>query len=105
MKYELGPTDALVIVDIQNDFLPPNGALAVPHGDEVIPVLNKYIEAFDKRGLKVYSTRDWHPENHCSFIPQGGPWPIHCVVGTEGVQFAPTLELPGEAIIISKPER
>ncbi len=103
MKYELGPTDALVIVDIQNDFLPPNGALAVPHGDEVIPVLNKYIAEFDKRNLLVYSTRDWHPDNHCSFIPQGGPWPIHCVVGTEGVQFSPLLELPVNAVIISKP--
>ncbi len=85
---------------------PPMARLAVAHGRRgVIPVLNKYIEAFDKRGLKVYSTRDWHPENHCSFIPQGGPWPIHCVVGTEGVQFPTLLELPGEAIIISKPRR
>ncbi len=102
MKIELGPTDALVIVDVQNDFL-PGGALAVPQGDEVIPVLNRYIAAFDQRNLLVYSTRDWHPENHCSFKEQGGPWPVHCVVGTEGVQFSPLLELPVNTVIISKP--
>ena len=93
--------DALVIVDVQNDFL-PGGALAVPHGDEVVPVLNRWIERFTARGLPVVATRDWHPPDHCSFRERGGPWPVHCVAGTEGAAFAPALRLPADALVISK---
>lgn len=93
------PGDALLIVDVQNDFL-PGGSLAVPHGDEVVPVLNRYLRAF--QNLPVYATRDWHPERHCSFKAQGGPWPPHCVAGTRGAEFAATLRLPPSAAIISK---
>lgn len=93
--------DALVIVDVQNDFL-PGGALAVPHGDEVVPVLNRWIERFTARGLPVVATRDWHPPDHCSFRERGGPWPVHCVAGTEGAAFAPGLRLPADALVISK---
>lgn len=57
---------ALIIVDVQNDFL-PGGALAVPEGDRVIPALNAYIAEFEKQELPVFATRDWHPPNHCSF--------------------------------------
>ena len=63
---------ALLIVDVQNDFL-PGGSLAVPHGDEVVPPLNRYIDIFVTHNLPVYATRDWHPEHHCSFRAQGGP--------------------------------
>lgn len=91
--------DALLIVDVQNDFL-PGGSLAVPHGDEVVPVLNRYLHIF--AALPVYATRDWHPERHCSFKPQGGPWPSHCVAGTRGAEFAAALQLPPSAVIISK---
>ena len=97
----LQPGDALIVVDVQNDFL-PGGALATPGGDRVVPVLNRYIEAFRARGLPVYVTRDWHTPDHCSFREQGGPWPPHCVADTEGAQFAPELALPEDAEVISK---
>lgn len=93
--------DALVIVDVQNDFL-PDGALGVPDGDQVVPVLNHYIERFGRAGLPVIATRDWHPPNHCSFTARGGPWPPHCIAGTSGAAFAPWLRLPADAIVISK---
>ncbi|MDO8248216.1 MAG: isochorismatase family protein [Rhodoferax sp.] len=93
--------DALVIVDVQSDFL-AGGSLAVPRGDEVIAVLNGYLAAFQEAGLPVLATRDWHPPDHCSFLPQGGPWPPHCVAGSAGANFAPRLKLPADAILISK---
>ncbi len=92
--------DALVVVDVQNDFL-PGGSLAVPRGDEVIPVLNHYLAAFLLRGLPIFATRDWHPPNHCSFQPYGGPWPPHCVAGSEGAALAPALELPASTVLIT----
>lgn len=94
--------DALLLIDMQNDFV-SGGALAVPHGDEVVPVLNRYIQIFELRALPIFATRDWHPQNHCSFQTQGGPWPIHCVVGSYGADFVPSLQLPKSAVIISKP--
>lgn len=100
-RIQLRRADALVIVDVQNDFV-PGGSLAVPHGDQVVPVLNRYIEAFDAAGLPVFATRDWHPEDHCSFKSRGGPWPSHCVAGTLGAAFVPALALPASAVIISK---
>jgi nicotinamidase/pyrazinamidase len=104
MKTTISPHsgDALVIVDLQTDFL-PGGALAVPHGDEVIPALNHYIALFEQRGLPIFATRDWHPANHCSFQGQGGPWPQHCVMFSQGAEFSPRLKLPASAIVISKP--
>jgi nicotinamidase/pyrazinamidase len=96
--------DALVVVDVQNDFL-PGGSLAVPAGDEVIPVLNRYVADFVEAGLPVLATRDWHPANHCSFRAQGGPWPPHCVQGSEGARFAPGLALPPSTVIVSKDVR
>lgn len=74
---------ALIIVDVQNDFC-PGGALAVPHGDEVVPVLNELLRQMN---MLAVATRDWHPEDHCSFKSQGGPWPAHCVAGTSGADF------------------
>ena len=94
-------SDALLIVDVQNDFL-PGGSLAVPRGDEVVPVLNRYVRAFAVQNLPVYATRDWHPERHCSFRAQAGIWPPHCVAGTRGAEFAAALRLPPSAVVISK---
>jgi nicotinamidase/pyrazinamidase len=94
-------SDALIVVDVQNDFL-PGGALAVPHGDRVIAPMNRYIGAFRERGLPIFAPRDWHPEDHCSFQAQGGPWPPHCIAGTPGAEFPSALELPDEAVVISK---
>lgn len=98
---QLQPGDALLIVDMQNDFL-PGGNLAVPRGDEAVPVLNRYLKFFTSRNLPVYATCDWHPEQHCSFKAQGGSWPPHCVQGTRGAEFAAALQLPPSAVIISK---
>jgi len=100
-RIQLRRADALLIVDVQNDFV-PGGSLAVPRGDEIVPVLNRYIEAFDAAGLPVFATRDWHPADHCSFKAQGGSWPSHCVAGTPGAAFARTLMLPESATIVSK---
>lgn len=93
--------DALLVVDVQEDFL-PGGRLPVPHGNEVVAPLNRIIAAFSQAGLPIVATRDWHPPNHCSFIQQGGPWPVHCVAGSPGAAFAAGLRLPAKATIISK---
>lgn len=93
--------DALIIVDVQNDFL-PGGSLAVPDGDAVIPVLNAVIGEFERGRLRIFATRDWHPANHCSFRAQGGPWPPHCVAESSGAAFAAALRLPAAATIVSK---
>jgi len=93
--------DALIAVDVQNDFL-PGGSLAVTGGDEVVPVLNEYIAAFRRDGLPIYATRDWHPVDHCSFQAAGGAWPPHCIARSPGAKFAPDLALPEETTVISK---
>ena len=95
------PGDALVVVDVQNDFL-PGGALAVPDGDQVSAPLNRVIGLFRQRGLPVFFTRDWHPANHCSFRQQGGPWPPHCMAGTDGAGFSAELAVGPDAVVISK---
>ncbi len=93
--------DALILVDVQLDFL-PGGSLAVPHGDEVVPALNRYIAVFRGLTFPIVATRDWHPPDHCSFRAQGGPWPPHCVAGSAGAHFATLLDLPCEVHIVSK---
>ncbi|MFN3870926.1 MAG: nicotinamidase [Aquificaceae bacterium] len=102
MKVRIGPMDVLVIVDMQRDFM-PGGALPVPEGDLIIPLLNQYIELFFKRGLSLFFTRDWHPADHISFKDQGGLWPPHCVQNTEGAMFHKDLFIPHDnRFIISK---
>jgi nicotinamidase/pyrazinamidase len=93
--------DALLVTDVQVDFL-PGGALPVPEGDQVLPILNDYIGIFRKAGVTVFATRDWHPPNHMSFTTQGGPWPPHCIQDSEGAKFHPDLKLPDGTVIISK---
>jgi nicotinamidase/pyrazinamidase len=99
--------DALIVTDVQNDFL-PGGALGIPGGDEIVPVLGRYLRLFHERRLPICATRDWHPHNHVSFRERGGPWPPHCIAGTLGASFAPGLLLPPGTIVINKadhPER
>lgn len=96
--------DALVLVDVQCDFL-PGGSLAVPEGDGVVPLLNAWIDRFVAVALPIIASRDWHPPDHCSFDKQGGPWPPHCVIDTPGAAFAPGLRLPVDMIIVSKGTR
>lgn len=98
---KLQKSDALIVVDVQRDFL-PGGSLAVRDGDCVIPVLNCYLRRFREAGLPIVATRDWHPPDHCSFAAQGGPWPPHCIQGSRGAEFAEQFELPAEALLISK---
>jgi len=92
---------ALLIVDVQNDFC-LGGALPVPEGDRVVPVLNRWIEQFAQSGAPVYASRDWHPETTSHFAVRGGPWPVHCVANTPGAEFHPQLRLPPSANIVSK---
>ncbi|MDZ7645554.1 MAG: nicotinamidase [Woeseiaceae bacterium] len=101
---ELQKTDALLIVDVQNDFC-PGGALAVPDGDRILPLVNDWLEAAGKAGIPVIASRDWHPRQHVSFEAQGGPWPPHCVQDTEGAAFHPQLNLPADTIKVSKGTR
>jgi nicotinamidase/pyrazinamidase len=93
--------DALVVVDVQNDFC-PGGALAVADGDQVITALNRYIDLFTKADLPIFATRDWHPPRTAHFNTDGGPWPPHCVRGTQGAAFHPDLVLGKNVRILSK---
>ena len=106
--------DALLIVDLQNDFC-PGGALAVPEGDEIVPLVNNLAEQFEH----VLQTQDWHPEGHQSFASSHAAhepydvievsygeqvlWPDHCVQGTEGAEFHPDLDTT-HAELILRPE-
>ncbi|MGZ4269511.1 MAG: nicotinamidase [Solirubrobacteraceae bacterium] len=91
---------ALVIVDVQSDFVPPAGALAVPGGDEVLEPINALAASggFDL----VVATRDWHPADHGSFARHGGRWPVHCVAGTPGAELHPELERATIDVIVDK---
>jgi len=104
MGFAFSDGDGLLVVDVQNDFC-PGGSLAVEGGDEVVPVLNGWIERAERAGIPIFASRDWHPEGHCSFKDQGGPWPVHCVQGTAGAQLHPDLRLPDAAEVLSKGER
>ncbi len=100
-EFILSKSDALIVTDIQIDFL-PGGALPVSEGDQVIPLLNEYISLFKNANLTIFTTRDWHPPNHLSFKDQGGPWPPHCVQNSDGAKFSPLLKLPSNVIVVSK---
>jgi nicotinamidase/pyrazinamidase len=97
----LASGDTLIIVDVQNDFL-PSGALAAPDEEAVIEPLNRCITAFNRCGLPIFGTRDWHPANHCSLHRQGGPWPPHCVAGTKGAEFSSRLQRSKGIRVVSK---
>jgi nicotinamidase/pyrazinamidase len=97
----LTPADALIIVDLQNDFL-PGGSLGVPQGDEVVAPIQQLIDLYQSHGLPIYASRDWHPVGHCSFVEQGGIWPVHCIAGSNGAAFSTAIPLEQVAIVISK---
>jgi len=96
-----GARDTLIVVDVQNDFC-PGGSLAVPDGDAVIPVINRIVPFF---GRWIY-TRDWHPADHSSFSDRpeyrDGSWPPHCVQGTPGSEWCRALDMPMNAILVTK---
>jgi nicotinamidase/pyrazinamidase len=108
-----GPQDVLVIVDVQNDFC-PGGALAVPEGDAILPLVNRLAAGF----AHVVLTQDWHPPGHSSFAsahpgrhafetieaPYGPQtlWPDHCVQATQGAAFHPALEARHAELVLRK---
>ena len=92
---------ALLVIDVQNDFC-PGGALAVPHGDEVVEPLNKLIDQFLERGAPVFKSRDWHPPVTKHFAAYGGAWPVHCLQNTKGAEFHPALRDDPRITVISK---
>jgi nicotinamidase/pyrazinamidase len=108
-----GPDDCLLVVDVQNDFM-PGGALALPHGDEIVPVVNQLARVFPH----VVLTQDWHPADHVSFaanhagaepfqmlaLPYGQQvlWPVHCVQDTAGSAFHAGLDVPHARLVIRK---
>ena len=92
--------EALLIIDFQNDFTPPDGALAVPEGDTIAERLNEL--AADPRFELVVATRDWHPPDHGSFAEHGGPWPVHCVQETEGAELHPALDRSRVDVVLDK---
>jgi nicotinamidase/pyrazinamidase len=112
-KITIGPSDVLIVVDVQNDFY-PGGRLAVPRGDEIVVPINRLAAKF----AHVVLTQDWHPAGHLSFasshpgrqpfesitVPYGAQvlWPEHCVQGSEGAAFHPALDIPHAALVIRK---
>ena len=92
---------ALIVVDVQNDFC-PGGSLPVAHGDDIVTPLNELIDKFLRAGAPVYKTRDWHPATTRHFEKYGGTWPIHCVQNTTGAEFHPELRDDPRIHIISK---
>lgn len=97
MSLTVGPDDALIVVDVQHDFL-PGGALAVASGERIFGP----IDALAPRFRRVYATRDWHPPDHSSYAAYGGPWPVHCVAGTRGAAFDARLDLRKVDAVIDK---
>lgn len=91
----------MLVVDVQRDFC-PGGALAAPHGDRILPAVNRYLAEAGARSMPVYASRDWHPAVTNHFKPFGGEWPPHCVQGTAGAQFHPDLKLPADVVVLSK---
>lgn len=89
---------ALVVVDVQNDFADPAGALAVAGGGDIVPVLNGVIATAEAAGATVAYTQDWHPPDTPHFEKDGGIWPVHCVEDTWGAAFHPDLRVAGEVV-------
>ena len=93
--------EALLLVDIQNDFC-EGGSLAVPDSGAIVPAVNQWIDKALQDGWPIVASRDWHPVDHISFEQRGGPWPVHCVQDSPGAEFHPQMKLPDSAIRVSK---
>ena len=90
-------TNALLVIDAQNDFM-YGGTLAIPNSNTIIPVINNITGKFNRH----IWTQDWHPKNHCSFIENGGLWPVHCVAKTEGAKIHADLNFDTDDAYIHK---
>ncbi len=93
--------DALLVIDVQVDFC-PGGALPIPEGDAVVPVINRWVEQAARAGIPIFMSRDWHPKQHVSFKQQGGLWPTHCLQDSRGAEFHPDLKVPDDVVVITK---
>ncbi len=100
-QLDYGPADALLVVDMQNDFC-EGGALAVAGSNALVPGVNAEIAAARAGGAPIVASRDWHPIDHVSFVHRGGPWPVHCVQDTPGADFHPELDLDADTLRVSK---
>lgn len=100
-RVALAVGDAMLVVDLQRDFL-PGGALGVPESARVVAAVRDSLRLFASLRLPVFATRDWHPADHCSFAAQGGPWPPHCVAGSPGAEFADGIDWPPGTQVVSK---
>jgi len=96
------PKSALIVVDMQNDFVYPGGALYVPYAYTLPPLINALINGFRRAQQPVVFTRDWHPADHCSFIENGGQWPTHCIAETSGARINDFLPVPPGSTVIDK---
>ncbi|HHC07542.1 MAG TPA: isochorismatase family protein [Actinobacteria bacterium] len=96
------PATALVVVDVQNDFADPKGALSVPGGDEIIDVVDAEIAAAADAGATIVYTQDWHPPSTPHFEKDGGIWPVHCVADTWGAEFHPRLDVRDDGVFVKK---
>jgi nicotinamidase/pyrazinamidase len=99
---EYGPTTALIVVDVQNDFADAKGSLSVPGGEDVIDFINEQIRVASRAGALVVYTQDWHPRSTPHFEVDGGIWPVHCVADTFGAELHPALEVIEGAVRVQK---
>jgi nicotinamidase/pyrazinamidase len=93
-----GPTTALLVVDVQNDFADPSGSLSVTGGEVVVEAANRLVDDAGEAGSPVIYTQDWHPPSTPHFEKDGGIWPVHCVAGTWGADFHPELVVTGPSV-------
>jgi len=89
---------ALIVVDVQNDFADPEGSLYVKGAEDILEFVNEQVELATEAGAFIVYTQDWHPSSTPHFDTDGGPWPVHCVAGTDGAAFHPDLEVRGEIV-------
>ncbi len=97
-----GPSTALVVVDVQNDFADPSGGLYVQGGEDVVDVVNAHVRAARDAGAIVVYTQDWHPPDTPHFEKDGGVWPVHCVRDTWGADLHPQLDVAEDAKVVRK---
>ncbi len=90
--------DALIVVDVQNDFADPQGGLYVSGGEQVVPLINAHVRAARDAGATIVYTQDWHPPETPHFAKDGGDWPVHCVRDTWGAHLHPDLVVDGRIV-------
>jgi len=94
-----GPSTALVVVDVQNDFADPSGSLAVSGAAEILPRVNREVDAAAAGGAVIVYTQDWHPASTPHFAKDGGIWPVHCVADSWGARLHPGLRVAGNLAV------